>query len=277
MEPRLAPVAPDLVWFRGEDTIRFLNDIISQEVATMEPGTVRRSFLLNPQGRIDHLMWALRGEQELGLVTDPGRGGDLATALSRYRIRVAVEISEEPSDRWLVIGPLADEGAWSWTDGELVADVSWSGVPRFLVVGEQPALPSISAEEVERLRIESGEPLVGVDTSTSTIPQETGLVPVAVDLDKGCFLGQELVGRIARRGHVNKQLRVLKFPGAGPAAGSEVSRGESTVGTVTSVAGPVGSGHSAPRGGSGGVGGCRRSRGGGRPLTDCHGGSGPVV
>ena len=66
MEPRLAPVAPDLVWFRGTDTIRFLNDIISQEIATMEPGTVRRSFLLNPQGRIDHLMWVLRGDEEVG-------------------------------------------------------------------------------------------------------------------------------------------------------------------------------------------------------------------
>ncbi len=240
MEPRLAPVAPDLVWFRGADTIRFLNDIISQEIATMEPGTVRRSFLLNPQGRIDHLMWVLRGEEEVGLVTDPGRGVDLATALSRYRIRVEVEVSEEPGEGWLVIGPFADEGMWSRTDGGLAADVSWSSVPRFLVVGERPELPSISAEEVEQLRIESGEPLVGVDTSNSTIPQETGLVPVAVDLDKGCFLGQELVGRIARRGHVNKQLRVLEFSAEAPAAGSEVMRGDSTVGTVSSVSGPVG-------------------------------------
>lgn len=240
MEPRLSPVAPDLVWFRGPDTVRFLNDIISQEVATMEPGTVRRSFLLNPQGRIDHLMWALRGADEIGLVTDPGRGGELATALSRYRIRVEVEISEEPGDRWLVIGPFGLEGAWSRGDGGLVADVSWSRLPRFLVVGERPDLESIDADEVEQLRIESGEPMVGVDTGNSTIPQETGLVPVAVDLEKGCFLGQELVGRIARRGHVNKQLRVLEFPGAAPAAGSEVSRDDSTVGTVTSVAGPVG-------------------------------------
>lgn len=240
MEHRLAPVAPDLVWFRGPDTVRFLNDIISQEVETMEPGTVRRSFLLNPQGRIDHLMWVLRGEEEIGLVTDPERGGKLAAALGRYRIRVDVEVSEEPADRWLVIGHFGVDGAWSKTDGGLVADVSWSGVPRFLVLGDRPELPSISADEVEQLRIESGEPVVGIDTGNSTIPQETGLVPVAVDLEKGCFLGQELVGRIARRGHVNKHLRVLEFSGAAPAAGSEVNRGESTVGTVTSVSGNAG-------------------------------------
>ena len=240
MQARLAPVAPDLVWFRGADTVRFLNDIISQEVAAMDPGTVRRSFLLNPQGRIDHLMWVLRGDDEVGLVTDPGRGGELSSALGRYRIRVEVEISEEPGPRWLVIGSFGEAGVWSRDSEGLVADVSWSDVPRCLVVGERPELPSISAEEVERLRIQAGEPLVGVDTGHSTIPQETGLVPVAVDLEKGCFLGQELVGRIARRGHVNKQLRVLEFDGPAATVGAEVEHGDVTVGMITSVADSVG-------------------------------------
>jgi folate-binding protein YgfZ len=240
MDARLAPDAPDLVWFRGPDTVRFLNDIISQEIDSMEPGTVRRSFLLNPQGRIDHLMWVLRGQDEVGLVTDAGRGGELASSLGRYRIRVDVEIGEEAGSRWLVVGPFGDIGMWSRGAGGLAADVSWTGVPRFLVVGERPDLPAIDAGELERLRIEAGEPLVGVDTSNSTIPQETGLVPVTVDLDKGCFLGQELVGRIARRGHVNKHLRVLEFGGSAPGVGTEVRHGELTVGSVTSVAGSVG-------------------------------------
>ena len=82
--------------------------------------------------------------------------------------------------------------------------------------------------------------MVGVDTGHSTIPQETGLVPVAVDLEKGCFLGQELVGRIARRGHVNKHLRVLEVRWAGGSGRRRSEHGEVTVGTVTSVAGPVG-------------------------------------
>ena len=185
-------------------------------------------------------MWVLRGDDEVGLVTDPGRGGELSTALGRYRIRVEVEISDEPGPRWLVIGSLGEAGLWS-RDGEgLVADVSWSDAPRFLVVGERPQLPVVSAEEVERLRIQAGEPLVGVDTGHSTIPQETGLVPVAVDLEKGCFLGQELVGRIARRGHVNKNLRVLEFEGPAAEVGAEVQQGEVTVGTVTSVVDSVG-------------------------------------
>ncbi|MEX1126487.1 MAG: hypothetical protein WD895_03850 [Acidimicrobiia bacterium] len=240
-EAFLADAAPDLVWFRGADVIRFLNDLLSQEIAVMTPGEVRRSMLLSPQGRMDHLLWVLRGEEEVGLVTDAGRGAELAATLSRYRIRVAVEIEESVDPAWLVIGPFSESvGVWSRSGDGLLADVSWAKTPRFLVVGERPDLPGIDAAALESLRIESAEPVIGVDTGPSTIPQETGLVPVTVDVDKGCFLGQELVGRIHRRGHVNKQLRVLEFSGPAAEAGSEVTKGELTVGTLTSVSGSVG-------------------------------------
>ncbi|HLE95184.1 MAG TPA: hypothetical protein VI689_02285 [Acidimicrobiia bacterium] len=240
-ESLLADAAPDLVWFRGPDVVRFLNDLLSQEIAVMAPGEVRRSMLLNPQGRIDHLLWVLRGDDEVGLVTDPDRGADLAATLGRYRIRVAVEIEQSVDPRWLVVGDYSDAvGMWSRTGDGLMADVSWTAVPRFLVVGERPDLPGIDTEALERLRIGSAEPVVGVDTGQSTIPQETGLVPVTVDVDKGCFLGQELVGRIHRRGHVNKQLRVLEFPSQAAQVGSEITIGELTVGTLTSVSGSVG-------------------------------------
>lgn len=240
-EAFVADTAPDLVWFRGPDVVRFLNDLLSQEIAVMAPGQVRRSMLLNPQGRIDHLLWVLRGEDEVGLVTDPGRGADLAATLGRYRIRVAVEIEQSVEPGWLVIGPYSDSvGVWSRAGAGLTADVSWTDVPRFLLLGERPDLPEIDAEAVESLRIESGEPLVGIDTTNSTIPQETGLVPITVDVDKGCFLGQELVGRIHRRGHVNKQLRVLEFSGQAAEPGSEITKGELTVGTLTSVSGSAG-------------------------------------
>jgi hypothetical protein len=239
--PLLADAAPDLVWFRGPDVVRFLNDLLSQEIAVMSPGEVRRSMLLNPQGRIDHLLWVLRGDDEVGLVTDPDRGADLAATLGRYRIRVAVEIEQSTDPRWLVIGPFSEAaGLWTRSGDGLVADLSWTAVPRFLVLGERPELPAIDVEALESLRIDSREPVVGVDIGSSTIPQETGLVPITVDVDKGCFLGQELVGRIHRRGHVNKQLRVLQFPGQAAETGSEITRGELTVGTLTSVSGSAG-------------------------------------
>ncbi|MEX1249476.1 MAG: hypothetical protein WEA57_02205, partial [Acidimicrobiia bacterium] len=85
MEPSLAP-APDLVWFRGSDAIKFLNDLISQEIGTLDSGTVTRSLLLGPQGKLQFILWVLRDDDGVGLVTEDGRGDELMDTLNRYRI-----------------------------------------------------------------------------------------------------------------------------------------------------------------------------------------------
>ncbi|MGH8871764.1 MAG: YgfZ/GcvT domain-containing protein [Acidimicrobiia bacterium] len=237
-EPHLAPTTPELVWFSGDDSIRFLNDLISQEIGSLAPGEMRRSFLLTPQGKLDHLMWVLRGEDEVGLVVDAGRGEDLAAKLGRYRIRVQVEIEPVTEDVWLVVGPFdVEPGHWSGDRSRLVADVSWPNLSRALVVGDKPDLPLLDDERYELFRIETGEPLMGVDVTDSTIPQETGLVAVSISFDKGCFLGQELVARLdSRGGRVNHHLRILRFEGSTPEAGTEVEKDGERVGVVSSVA-----------------------------------------
>ncbi len=235
----IAPVTPELVWFSGPDTVRFLNDIISQEIGTMSPGQASRSFLLAPRGKLDHLLWVLRGEDLVGLVADPGRGEDLETTLRRYRIRVKVDIERDTRPLWLVMG----EGESGWTggpDAPLSADLSWPGQARRLV-SEDPGLPVGTAEQYDEARIKAGEPLWGVDVDDGTIPQETGLEDRMVDFSKGCFLGQELVGRIHMRGHVNRFLRHLELSSP-VAAGTAVTDDGKEVGTMSSVAGLLGLG-----------------------------------
>jgi hypothetical protein len=230
------------VWFTGPDAVRFLNDLISQEIGTAEPGLVRRSFLLTPQGKLDHLIWVLRGDDEMGLLVDAGRGEDLAAKLGRYRIRVQVEISLSEAGIWLVVGPYEQEpGRWSGDRSALVADVSWPNLARTLVAGEKPDLALMELEVYELSRIEAGEPVMGVDVTDSTIPQETGLVPESISFDKGCFLGQELVARLdSRGGRVNHHLRILRFDGDRPAVGAEVLKEGEPVGALTSAAGGAG-------------------------------------
>ncbi len=219
----IAPEPPDLVWFTGADSLRFLNDIISQEIADMEPGDARRSFLLEPQGKLRFLLWVVRDDDRIGLVTDGGRGAELAQALRRYLIRVDVEIEEEPEEIWLVIG--------EWEG----YDLSWPGVERRLVIGERPALETGDEAGYEALRIAAGEPRWGVDVDESTIPHESGLVPASVDFDKGCFLGQELVARIdSRGGNTPRNLRLLETEDE-VVAGDPVRLDGAEVGMVTSA------------------------------------------
>jgi folate-binding protein YgfZ len=109
------------------------------------------------------------------------------------------------------------------------------------MTSSRPDLPVLSDEEYTVLRVEAGEPLVGVDVTDSTIPQETGLVASSISFDKGCFLGQELVARLdSRGGRVNHHLRILRFEERAPAAGSEVAKSGEEVGRLTSAAGEVG-------------------------------------
>ena len=219
----IAPERPDVVSFSGDESLRFLNDIISQELGDMEPGQVRRSFLLEPQGKLRFLLWVIREDDRIGLVTDPGRGGELAEALGRYRIRVDVEIEEEPGEVWLVIG------GWEGYD------ISWPGVERRLVIGKRPQLETGDEARYEALRIRAGEPRWGVDVDDATIPHESGLVPSSVNFDKGCFLGQELVARIDSRGGNTPRNLLRLETDAELAAGDPVIFDGAEVGTVTSA------------------------------------------
>lgn len=226
--PWIAPSRPDLLWYGGGDALRFLNDIISQELGDMAPGDARRSFLLEPQGKLQFLMWVLRDDHRFGLLTDPGRGTELGSALGRYMIRVDVEAEAEAQDLWIVVGP------WEGYD------VSWPGVERHLVIGDRPDLEDGTTDEYERLRIASGEPRWGVDVDEGTIPHASGLVPASVNFDKGCFLGQELVARIdSRGGNTPKNMFLVQTDGDITAGDSVVSDGQE-VGTVTSATSGLG-------------------------------------
>ena len=195
----------------------------------MAPGETRRSFLLGPEGKLRFLLWVVMEEDRVGLVTEDGRGAELAQALGRYRIRVDVEIEEETGDVRVVVG--------DWTG----PDVSWGDVERHLVLGQKPDLPEGSPAEYELARIRAGEPAWGVDVDDATIPHESGLVPLSVDFDKGCFLGQELVARIDSRGaETPRHLAIIATEAGDLAPGVEISRAGEPAGVVTSAGGGVG-------------------------------------
>lgn len=248
----------EIVWVRGPDTVRFLDGLVSQAVASLDPGVVARSLLLAPQGKLRAPHYLVRGEDEVGLVVDLGVADTAAADLRRFKIRVDVVIEAETRPVLDVWGPHAGDvvasvvgaapAAATWVRGEeetLAVGLSFPLVdlPRTVLVGAD--LESLAATGVVRagrlaadaVRIEAGEPIMGVDIDEGTIPQEGDVVAGAVDFAKGCYLGQELVARIDSRGHVNRHLRgVVIGTNVLPPLGAEIVADSRVVGVLTSVA-----------------------------------------
>jgi folate-binding protein YgfZ len=235
-----------LFWAMGPDAITFLQDVLSQDVEALAPGEIARSFLLQPRGKLEALLWMLRGEDRVGLVCEASRQEETIRYLSRWRLRVDVDLAPDPREVFEVWGPapasLEVRGGWREEDGILVAEVRNAPIRHRLVAGldstdlGKRGLRPVGRQVDTTLRIETGEPRIGIDVDHKTIPQESGLVPEAVSFTKGCFLGQELVARIDSRGRVNRNLRGVRLLDAViPPVGAQVTHAGKVVGTLTSV------------------------------------------
>ncbi len=87
---------------------------------------------------------------------------------------------------------------------------------RLLAVAERLGGGPVGFGALETLRVEAGRPRYGAELTEETIPTEAfeaiGWMPRAISFTKGCYTGQEVIVRIAHRGHVNRHLRGLVLP-----------------------------------------------------------------
>ena len=252
----------------GPDRERFFGGMVTAAVESLAPGQGAFGFITDVRGRILASATVLALEDRLWLEIPKGRGRTIIEHLEKYIVTDQVEIlplGDMASVR--VAGPksaevLADLGATAARDltgplshaqveildyqARLVRE-GHSPVPTFSLwqssaiaplMAEDLAnagIPQAGTEATEALRIEHGHPLWGVDYDDSNLPQETGIED-AVDYEKGCYLGQEIVARIHYRGQPARRMCRLVFePGYVPAAGTAVDFDGRTAGTVTSV------------------------------------------
>jgi folate-binding protein YgfZ len=94
----------------------------------------------------------------------------------------------------------------------------------------------VGSAALEMRRIVAGIPLYGSDIRERDLPQETEQMR-ALNFNKGCYVGQEIVERIRSRGNVHRKFTGFMTEGpAAIAAGDKISSGDKEVGEVTSVA-----------------------------------------
>ena len=94
---------------------------------------------------------------------------------------------------------------------------------------------SIGLIALNSLRIEAGIPRYGAELDDSIIPLEAELEH-AIDFEKGCYIGQEIVARMKYRGHPNRLLRGLEIEcNTPPAPNDLIFGGEKEIGWITSA------------------------------------------
>ena len=223
----------DVVTISGADRLTWLHSLTTQFLENLAPGIPTEVLLLSPQGRIEHGFSGVDDGETFWAHTEQGAGAALVQFLDRMKFFMRVEVADVSTDFAVI-------GVNRATVGDDSPELGWEIRPRSTLVD----LPAEFGDPVglwawEALRIEAGLPRVGLDTDDRTIPNEAGLLGVAVHLDKGCYRGQETVARVHTLGRPPRRLTLLHLDGSEnrlPDAHSELKDGDKVVGFVGSSA-----------------------------------------
>jgi folate-binding protein YgfZ len=216
-------VVPDraLVRMSGPDAVAHLQSMVSNDVERIPAGGGAYALLLTPKARVISDLEVFNTGAELFLACPPETRDDVVDVLLRARFRKKVEL--EPA-----------AGAVVWGDAEGAVAAFETPIGPYRLVEEAPA--GNGSGDWEIARIEAGIPRFGREFGPDTMPAEAGLVERAVSFTKGCYPGQEPIARLHYRGHANRGLRGLAFPGGPPEPGAAITTEGREVGRVTSVA-----------------------------------------
>jgi folate-binding protein YgfZ len=250
----------------GRDRVRWLNGMVSNNIRDLAAERGVYAFLLNPQGHILGDLYAYNRGDSLLVDTDASQIPKLLEIFRRYIIMDKVELTVNDNISAMgVAGPNAREVVRRAgievpeLENLQSADVSWTQTPLTVIRGDNPisacfelwSAPEqssvlrealiqagghpVGATAQELWRIASGIPKYAQDMRDRDLPQETGQQR-ALNFNKGCYIGQEIVERIRSRGSVHRSFTGFAIDGPLPAPGTKVQADSKDVGEITSTA-----------------------------------------
>jgi folate-binding protein YgfZ len=258
----------------GSDRLRWLNGMVSNTVQALPEGQGNYSFLLSVQGRIQGDCYVYRRADDLLLDTSLDQLPVLMRHLDHFIVMDDVELADV-SGQWTALGLTgpaaprilatlgitlsASNAANSALNNSVTPSVRIGEVLCVLIEGHRVTVPRYELwfapehslavwetlqaagatpcglEALEALRVLEATPLYGVDLNDRDLPQETAQTR-ALNFNKGCYLGQEIVERIRSRGKVNRQFRQFTLQSPAPAVPFDLRSGDQVVGRITSIA-----------------------------------------
>ncbi len=225
----------------GPDRLSWLHSLSSQHLENLAVGVGTTGLILSPQGHLEHAFYGVDDGETFWAHTEPGAAGPLVEWLDRMRFMMRVEVADRSADVGLVWrpGPVpADADVVVRTAADSLGGSEFF-VPRDRVAVELGRGVPAGMWAYEARRIAAGVPRIGIDTDPRTIPNEVGLLGVAVHLAKGCYRGQETVARVHTLGRPPRRLVRLQLDGSVerlPGVGAAITADGRPVGFVGSSA-----------------------------------------
>jgi glycine cleavage system T protein len=258
----------------GDDRVKWLQSIISNDILPLTPGQGRYSSFLTHKGKM-LTYFRLYMQTEAVMMEDVGEIGETTfQALRKFLLYGTKAKMENCAESWgllLVSGPNAAhvvQSAFGVDVTELkpidfvTAQIGGSHalvlrteetgeidieilIPAtgllpawttLLDAGAKYGIKPIGTHAREALRIEAGIPKAGPDLNEEIVPPEANLEGKAFSLSKGCYPGQEVVARMDTYGNVRRHLVGLVFKDTAiPPKGAKLFSGDREVGWISSA------------------------------------------
>ncbi|MCF6293333.1 MAG: hypothetical protein L3J04_08065, partial [Robiginitomaculum sp.] len=207
-----APPSPrSIISVSGNDAHTFLQNMITNDMDLLQSQSSIYAALLTPQGKVISTFFVVTNPDN-GFFLDCPTGAfeTLLKRLTMFRLRADVQLTDI-SDRFQVLQSL-----------QAGADICFAD-PRNEAIGFRSLVPvdtERSSNDQEALRFNLILPEQDIDyNSTEVFPSDINMdLQNGIAWKKGCYVGQEVVSRMKRRGNIRKRTVLAEFTGQAPEA-----------------------------------------------------------
>jgi len=184
-----------LIEVTGRHRERFLASQVTSDVAGLAEDGSQLSALLDRSGRLQAFFYLRKRADAFDILVPDVIAEACVERFESHIIADDVTFAErEVGPMRLAIGPAAAAMA---PDDESFPVAGWGTHGIVTWGGRELSLPEISAAELETLRVLGGPPIWDLEVKLNQLINETALLDTAVSFDKGCYLGQETVAKVA--------------------------------------------------------------------------------
>ena len=178
----------------GNDTVDYLNGIITLELLSLSENQTRRSAFLTPRGKIKSIFWVRKNSDSFTFFCPPEMQTELIEDLLKYKLSMMVTLEDLSNEiEGLYLKKIDSEG----TEGLSSENCNYQ-----IIIEKIPETTQSYQNYKEQMVLRQ---LPQPESYVGEIPWEIGLADL-INLDKGCFLGQEPISRMINRGRLRKYL-----------------------------------------------------------------------